>query len=233
MEAVVSGASRGLGKVISTTLASKGYNLHLIARSLIDLQELKALLEDKYSIKVSVYSCDFSSDFETSSLVDGLSKKVQNLDVLVNNVGVFEMKNLDNTNLDDLRWMNKINLESAFRLTKALLGNFNPSGKPHIFNIGSIITESFREDATAYSISKYALHGFTLALRESCRSKGIKVTEIVPGSINTSSWDGIEDVPKEDFIQPNEIADFILFAMEKTLASNMEQVVIKPMNPDF
>ena len=129
--------------------------------------------------------------------------------------------------------MLNINLKAAFVLSSAILPLLKVNKKGHVFNIGSIVTEIPRADVAAYTISKFALNGFTKVLREELRPYRVKVTEFIPGSINTSSWDGVEDVPKEDFIQPSEVANALWNCYQNTGNCNIEEMIIRPLNKDF
>ena len=232
MNAIVTGASRGLGLSISRMLASRGYNLFLIANNQDRLNILKSQSEKDFDSKITVYSCDLSNGSETSKLVDNLKESINSVDIIVNNVGAFEIGNLSDTPFDQVERLLKINFEAAFKITQAYLGDFKRKETGNIFNIGSIVTEFPRKDIAAYKISKFALQGYTKMLCDDLKDYGVKVTEVIPGSINTSSWDGL-DVPKEDFIQTKDIVDVIEMIINSSKGVNFEQVIIRPTNRNF
>lgn len=232
MNAIVTGASRGLGLSISRMLASRGYNLFLIANNQDRLNLVKSQIEKDFDSKIMVYSCDLSNGSETSKLIDDLKKRINSVDIIVNNVGAFEMGNLSDTPFDQVERLLKINFEAAFKITQAYLADFKRRGIGNIFNIGSIVTEFPRKDIAAYTISKFALQGYTKMLCDDLKDHGVRVTEIVPGSINTSSWDGI-DAPKEEFIQTKDIVDTIEMVINSSKGVNFEQVIIRPTNRNF
>jgi short-subunit dehydrogenase len=232
MNAIVTGASRGLGLSISRMLASRGYNLFLIANNQDRLNILKSQIEKDFDSKITVYSCDLSNGSETSKLVDNLKESINSVDIIVNNVGAFEIGNLSDTPFDQVERLLKINFEAAFKITQAYLVDFKRKGAGNIFNIGSIVTEFPRKDIAAYTISKFALQGYTKMLCDDLKDHGVKVTEVIPGSINTSSWDGL-DVPKEDFIQTKDIVDVIEMVINSSKGVNFEQLIIRPTNRNF
>ena len=233
MNAVITGASKGLGKELAYFLAAKGFNLHLIARSRDLLDNLKSELEAGFKITVTCHTCDFSNSASTSALGNLLRSELSSIDLLVNNVGAFEFGTLEFSSVEQLQKLLQINVSAAYSITTALIPLFKQQQKGHIFNIGSIVTQTPRKDVAAYTISKYALHGFTKVLCDEMKDDKVKVTELVPGSINTSSWDGVDDVPKKDFIQPQELIDSIWMCYNNTSASNIEQITIRPLNRDF
>ena len=233
MNAIVTGASRGLGKSLAEFLAAKGFNLHLIATNSKLLNEVKTELENKHGTLVSVYSCDFTIESQVQQLQVDLKSQISSLDILINNTGAFEFGNVEEPNLTQLKKLLDINVLGAYSISSVFIPLFKKQKKGHIFNIGSIVTEIPREDVSAYTISKFALKGFTEVLRKELVSYQVKVTELIPGSINTSSWDGVENVPKDEFIQTKELVDAIWLCYNNTAASNIESITIRPLNRDF
>jgi len=233
MVALITGASRGLGKALAVFLAKKGFNLHLIASNLSSLSKVKTEIEEEFSVDVSVYSCDFSEAQNTEELALNLSKGITQLDLLINNAGAFEFGTLDESSSEQVQKLLNINLMGAFNLSQAFIPLFKKQQSGHVFNIGSIVTEHPRKDIAAYTISKFALKGVTEVLRDELKDSKVKVTELIPGSINTSSWDGVHDVPKQDFIQTQELVDAVWMCYNNTSASNIESLTIRPLNRNF
>ena len=124
------------------------------------------------------------------------------------------------------------NLNSAYYITKHIAVNMGNNNNGHIFNICSVLSLSPRVDAATYTISKHALKGFNDVLREEMREHNVKVTAIYPGSINTSSWEGIE-APKEKFVQPEDIAKTVKTCLQISKNANIEEVVIKPLDKNY
>lgn len=233
MNAIVTGASRGLGKDIALFLAEQKFDLFLVASSLDNLQKLQREIITKHDVKVSVYPCDFSNTLQSELLCEKLKKEVNTLDILINNVGVFEMGTLEESPIEQLQRLIRINLEASYLISNAFVPLLKKQQNGHVFNVGSIVSKLPKVDAVAYSISKIALNGFTKLLREELKDFKVKVTEIIPGSINTSSWDGIEGVPKEEFIQTSDIIIAIWMSYQSNAAVNLEEIVIRPLNRNF
>lgn len=231
MVAVISGATKGLGKSLAIALAKEGYSLALNARNKNDLEQLQSELVRNYSSNVFIYVADLSDKNNALDFSNKVLGEFKNVDVLINNVGKYDLDKItdDGVDLDD---MMKTNLNSAYYLTKHLSINMCKNGKGHIFNICSVLSLIPRSTAATYTISKHALKGFNDVLREEMREYGVKVTAIYPGSINTSSWEGIV-APKELFVQPDDIVNIVKTCLHNSKNANIEEIVIKPLDKKY
>jgi 3-oxoacyl-[acyl-carrier protein] reductase len=231
MVAVISGATKGVGKALAIALAKEGFSLALNARNKNDLEQLQSELLRNYSSNVFIYVGDLSDKNTALDFSSKVLSEFKNIDVLINNVGKYDLDKItdDGVDLDD---MMKTNLNSAYYLTKHLSINMCKNGKGHIFNICSVLSLMPRSTAATYTISKHALKGFNDVLREEMREYGVKVTAIYPGSINTSSWEGIV-APKELFVQPDDIVNIVKTCLHTSKNANIEEIVIKPLDKKY
>jgi 3-oxoacyl-[acyl-carrier protein] reductase len=231
MVAVISGATKGVGKALAIALAKEGFSLALNARNKNDLEQLQSELLRNYSSNVFIYVGDLSDKDSALDFSTKVLSEFKNIDVLINNVGKYDLDKItdDGVDLDD---MMKTNLNSAYYLTKYLSINMCKNGKGHIFNICSVLSLMPRSTAATYTISKHALKGFNDVLREEMREYGVKVTAIYPGSINTSSWEGIV-APKELFVQPDDIVNIVKTCLHTSKNANIEEIVIKPLDKKY
>lgn len=231
MVAVISGATKGVGKALAIALAKEGFSLALNARNKNDLEQLQSELLRNYSSNVFIYVGDLSDKNSALDFSTKVINEFKNIDVLINNVGKYDLDKItdDGVDLDD---MMKTNLNSAYYLTKHLSINMCKNGKGHIFNICSVLSLMPRSTAATYTISKHALKGFNDVLREEMREYGVKVTAIYPGSINTSSWEGIV-APKELFVQPDDIVNIVKTCLHTSKNANIEEIVIKPLDKKY
>lgn len=231
MVAVISGATKGVGKALAIALAKEGFSLALNARNKNDLEQLQSELLRNYSSNVFIYVGDLSDKNSALDFSTKVLSEFKNIDVLINNVGKYDLDKItdDGVDLDD---MMKTNLNSAYYLTKYLSINMCKNGKGHIFNICSVLSLMPRSTAATYTISKHALKGFNDVLREEMREYGVKVTAIYPGSINTSSWEGIV-APKELFVQPDDIVNIVKTCLHTSKNANIEEIVIKPLDKKY
>jgi short-subunit dehydrogenase len=227
--ALITGASKGIGRALALALAREGYDLALCSRNIEELQKLKNEIQNENAtVKVFLKSCDFSSSKEVEQLAEWVEKKFPVLDVLVNNVGIYERVTLLNEGPNVLNNHMQINLYTPHFLSKYFGQIMRDARKGHIFNITSIASRDPVAAAGSYTITKYALTGLTKVLREELRKSGVKVTEIIPGSTLTSSWEGTE-VPVEQFVWPEDIAKVLLTCLSLSPGANIEEVIIKPL----
>ncbi|MFT5385107.1 MAG: short-subunit dehydrogenase, partial [Saprospiraceae bacterium] len=131
-----------------------------------------------------------------------------------------------------LESMIETNLYSAYYLTRALLPQMLPYKKGHIFNMCSVASILAYPNGGSYSISKFALLGFSKVLREEMKDKGIKVTSILPGVTWSNAWAGV-DLPTERLIQADDIAIAVMSASKMSPAAVVEEIIIRPQLGDL
>lgn len=227
--ALITGASKGMGRAIALSLAEEGYDLALCARNIEGLQRVAEEIEARNpQVKVYLKVCDFLQQKEIEDLAYWGREHFHNLDVLVNNVGIYERVSLLDEDLNALNKHMQVNLNGPHFLSAYFGDIMREAGKGHIFNITSIAAREPVAAAAAYTITKFALEGLTKVLREELRRHGVKVTEIIPGSTLTSSWDGT-DIPAEDFVLPEDIAKVIVSCLSLSAGANIEEVIIRPI----
>ncbi len=231
MKAIVSGATKGIGKAITMALAAEGYDLGLGARNLEELDFLRKEIQAIYpNLEVITKSVDFSQKHETINFAETFIHYWGDIDVLVNNVGVYEEDDLETLTEKGFMDQFNVNFFSALRLTQPFIGEFKKRKSGHIVNICSVLSKKVRKRAVSYSISKQALYGYTKILRAELRKYDVKVTAILPGSTNTASWDGL-DAPVDEFVQPEDVANGVIVALQSN--GLVEEFEIKPINPKY
>lgn len=227
--ALITGASKGMGKAIALALAAEGYDLAICARHLVGLEELEhEIQQENPSIKVFLKACDFSNEKEVEELARWVEEKFPVLDVLVNNVGIYERVSILKEGPNVLGKHMQVNLNTPHYLSAYFGRIMRDARKGHIFAITSIASREPVKEAGSYTVTKYALSGLTQVLREELRDFGVKVTEVIPSSTLTSSWEGTT-VPAEQFIWPEDIAKIIVTCLSLSHGANIDEVVIKPV----
>jgi len=131
-----------------------------------------------------------------------------------------------------LETMMQTNLYSAYHLTRAILPLMLPFRKGHIFNMCSVASVLAYPNGGAYSISKFALLGFSKVLREEMKDKGIKVTSILPGATWSNSWAGV-DIPESRLMQAEDIAKTVLGAYHLSDSAVVEEIILRPQLGDL
>jgi short-subunit dehydrogenase len=232
MNIVITGANKGIGKAIAVQFASCGHNLFLCARDLDQLNETALEIQAKFpSVKIKVKSVDLSDKEQVISFADWcLHHAVP--DILVNNAGAYLPGNTIDEPEGNLELMMNTNLYSAYHLTRKLLPAMIKNGCGHIFNMCSIASLHAYDGGGGYSISKFALNGFSKNLRHELRSTGIKVTAVFPGAVLTDSW-GNFDNSNGRIMESDDIASMVLTASNLSPQAVVEEIVLRPQLGDL
>jgi short-subunit dehydrogenase len=237
MNVVITGASRGIGKAIAAEFAGEGATILLCARNITHLNETAAELRKLYpAVKIEVKAVDMSvkeevKQFASWCLQFGTPR------ILVNNAGEFLQGSICDEAEDNLEKMMAVNLYSAYHLTRALLPEMisaNPStgSRGHIFNMCSIAALQAYKNGGGYSISKFALMGFSKNLREELKRHSIKVTAVYPGAVMTDSWAGFDN-SKNRIMEATDVAAMILAASRLTPQADVEDIILRPLLGDL
>jgi short-subunit dehydrogenase len=152
--------------------------------------------------------------------------------ILVNNAGYFSPGNIQDEADDALEQQMAVNLYSAYHTTRALLPAMLKMGKGHVFNICSIASLNAYAQGGSYSISKFALLGFSKNLRLELKDKGIKVTAVCPGAVYTNSWVG-SGVDPLRIMESEDIAKMIFAAAHLSPQAVVEDIVMRPQLGDL
>lgn len=232
MNAVITGATRGIGRAIAERFAMAGFHLFLTARDATELKVVQAELEKKYKISVYTRAANFQKKSHVVLFAESVRKEAKTIDVLVNNVGQYLTGSLFDVNGDKLTEQLQVNLVSAHQVTAALAPVFKQQRRGHIFTIGSILSTRLREDAAFYTISKHALRTWHQLLLEEMRPYRVKTTFVMPSSTFTSSWDG-SGVAGEELIQPETVAEAIFDCYNLGGESLVDEISLKTIKKKY
>ena len=219
--ALVTGATRGIGRAIATALGSAGVRLTLIAR---DERQLEPLADELDAVAIT---CDVGSsiDCERTLLAMGTAP-----DILVNNAGLFVPASIEETSASDFEGALAVNLAGPFRIVTAFLPAMRARGRGDIVTIGSIADHTTLPGNAAYGASKHGLRALHEVLRAELRGTGVRATLVSPGPVDTSLWDDIDPDSREGFtprsrmLPPNAIAAVVLFALSQPPEVDIELV---------
>jgi len=233
MKIIITGATKGIGRAIAEKFAGGGYDLAVCSRNSDDLAAMKqALQKQNPGIEVLTKVADMREKAEVLAFADFIKENWGEVDVLVNNAGLFIPGEISKEEDGVLEQMIETNLYSAYHLTRALLPVMVKKGSGHIFNMCSIASLIAYPNGGSYSISKFALLGFSKVLREELKTKGIKVTSIMPGATWSASWAGV-DLPENRLMQASDIAIAVWSASMMSPAAVVEDIVIRPQLGDL
>lgn len=235
MNIVITGASRGIGRAIAEAFAEdkQGNTILMCARNKEQLTAFSTELQGRFPrTTVDCMATDLTKKSEAKAFASWLLLKNISIDVLVNNVGTFIPGNISDEPDGALEEMLSVNLYSAYHLTRALLPKMIENRKGHIFNMSSIAALNAYPNGGAYSISKFALAGFSKNLREELKPHGIKVTTIYSGAVYTDSWKG-SGVSEERIMEAADIAKIVYSAAHLSPQATIEEIVIRPQLGDL
>jgi NADP-dependent 3-hydroxy acid dehydrogenase YdfG len=234
--ALVTGASAGIGTAIAEALIAKGCRVVCAARR---LDRLRALAE-RLGPSCHPFELDVSDPGSTDGLCERLPEELQAVDVLVNNAG-HDIGGRERFDLGDVEhWAGTIatNVTGLMRVTAAVIPGMVARHRGHVINIGSVSGLSVYPGGTAYNASKFAVHGFSGALRADYAGSGIRVTEIMPGTVRTDfaaarlhGDDAGGDAFYEQFddvLAPEDIARCVVFALKQPPHVAISQLVVVP-----
>ncbi|MEO7531108.1 MAG: SDR family oxidoreductase [Sediminibacterium sp.] len=232
MNIIITGASKGIGKAIAEQFAAAGHTLFLCSRNEKHLYDMVAALQTQYpNCTVKAKPVDMSIGEEAKAFgVWCLAFGVP--DIVVNNAGQFLPGSVHDEKEGTLAQMIEVNLYSAYHLTRILLPAMMEAKQGHIFNICSIASLHAYVNGGSYSISKFALLGFSKNLREEMKPHGIKVTAVCPGATMSGSWDGVEIDPKR-IMQADDVAKMIYTASQLSPMADVEDIIMRPQLGDL
>jgi short-subunit dehydrogenase len=231
MNVVITGATKGMGRAMAELFAAKGANLAICARTQEDIDNLRLELSKINSeVEILGQAADMSKKASVKEFADFIKECWDRVDVLINNAGVFipcELANPENDSAFEM--MMDTNLYSAYYMTQELLPLMLPNKSGHIFNICSIA--SFMPYG-AYAVSKHAMLGFSKVLREEMKTKGIRVTAVMPGATRTASWDGT-NLPDERFMKSEDVAEAVWGCYKLSPFTVVEELILRPQLGDI
>ena len=232
MTVLITGASRGIGKAIAEIFAANGHDLFLSSRNEVALYKAMEELQTKYpSVSIKAKAFDLSDKQQAKELGTWCLKYAVP-DIIINNAGLFEPGSVYNEPEGLLENQLAINLYSAYHLTRTLLPKMIERRSGHIFNMCSIASLHAYHNGGAYSISKYAMHGFSKNLREEMKPHNIKVTAIHPGAVLTDSWGGYDNSSKR-LMEAEDIAKMVFAASQLSPGACVEDIVMRPQLGDL
>lgn len=232
MQVVITGASRGIGKEVATFFAREGADLFLCSRNMDKTRVWQQELMKTYGIQITSFNADLGDPLQVKLFAKQLLNATDQIDIVVNNTGIYEPGSVYNEPEGQLEKMISVNLYSAYHLTRALLPSMIKRKSGHIFNISSIAALKAYANGGSYSISKFAMAGFSKNLREEMMPLGIKVTTVHPGATMTSSWEGADIDPKR-IMEASDIAKMIVAASKLSQQACVEEIIIRPLLGDL
>jgi 3-oxoacyl-[acyl-carrier protein] reductase len=210
---LIVGASGGIGNAITKKLAEQNYNLFLIGKNKKKLLKLKKEIK-KGDIIVEIESVNLTNKKQIDKSIKKIRKTFGKIDILINTSGLFLIKSIDKTTIEEFEESFKINVRAPFIFSKEFSKDMKKSKWGRIVNIGSSSAYNGFKNSTAYCSSKHALLGFSRALFSELKDNNVRVYSISPGSTQTKMGKLSKDQKFETFLEPKEVANYVAFVIE-------------------
>ena len=227
MVALVTGASRGIGKAIALELASLGYDLALVGRDQSALTEVLAALPQACGKAVAIHA-DLSSEDSYPSVISEAVAQLGGLDVLVNCAGLSQAGSFTEVTPGQWDSIFAVNAKAPFFLCKEALPYLKASPKATVINICSVVGFKGYVNQSVYSSSKHALARFTKVFAKEVQPFGIRVHLISPGGVATEMVTKMRpDINPDELIQPSEIAELVRFLVTREGNGTIDHLYIR------
>ncbi len=226
--ALVTGGTRGIGRAIVERLASEGASVAFCGRSPETVQKAAAEISSTGG-KVHGEAADVSRSDDVRRLFQSVDAAFGGLDILINNAGMGIFRPVAELTLEDWRQTLDLNLSGVFYCSREALVRFKVRGGGYIINISSLAAKNPFAGAAAYNASKFGLAGFSEAMMLDHRHDNVRVSDIMPGSVNTEFGGHAADVSWK--IAPEDVSQVVsnlLRMPERTLVSRVEMRPSKP-----
>jgi short-subunit dehydrogenase len=232
--ALITGASRGLGAALARELAQRGYDLVLCARNASELNALARQIKALHAVRVEVAVVDLANLAELQSFCDRLNANANAIDVLINNAGIGSYKPLNEWSRNEIIDCTTVNITAPMLLSQALLPSMIAAKRGMIVNVASDLSRRYLANMAPYVASKHALLGFSGSLLREVKQHGIKVCSILPGIIDTA-FNGATEGSKEETwaLRPEALAVRIAELLELPEHVIVDEMVIHPLQQDF
>jgi len=228
MKALITGATKGIGRAIAIKLWENGYDLVLAARNAKELEIMRneLLITGR---TIAVYPVDFSVKESVYQFLNQADAEAGFIDVLVNNVGTFLPGSMLDEDDETFEKQQNLNVNAGYYTSKFLGKKMRAAGRGHIFNICSVASKAPVKNGGSYSVTKAAMLSLNHVLRQELAPHNVKVTAFLPGSTKTSSWEGTT-IPDEKFVQPADIAETLFTILNLSKGVNVDEVLITPLD---
>lgn len=232
--AMITGATRGIGKQIALTLANEGYNIVLNYRTKNDeLIQAKNEIESK-NVKCLTVQGDVTNFEDCKQMIESAIKEFGKIDVLINNAGITKDMLLARMKEEDFKQVIDVNLVGTFNMTKNVISYMMKARNGRIINISSVVGIAGNAGQTNYSASKAGIIGFTKSLAKEVASRNILVNAVAPGFIETNMTDVLKQEVKDEIAKniplkrmgtPKDVANVVKFLASEDSSYITGQVI--------
>jgi NADP-dependent 3-hydroxy acid dehydrogenase YdfG len=231
--AIVTGASRGIGKEIAIKLAEQGMKLALAGSSEDIIQTAEELKQKGFPDVIAVQT-DVSEEQQVQNLVEKTLHHFGQIDILVNNAGIGFFKLAEEVEVEEWKKLFEVNVQGVFLGAKAVLPHMKERKSGTIITISSDVGRYTIPNGSAYTATKYAVQGFSGSLAQEVREYGIRVGTINPGMVDTYFANSEQGLPeKHDWLKVEDIANAVVYMASAPKHMLIDEIVIHPLVQNY
>lgn len=229
LTALVTGASSGVGRRVAERLAGQGARLGLLGRDAARLEETAAACRTA----VATAAGDIADAAYVAAALAGFERELGAPGILVNCAGISLPRRMALEEIDPMTWQHMLdtNLRGTYLTCHAVIAGMKARGRGAIVNIGSTAAHVAKPGVSAYAASKFAVRALTDALIEECDGTGVRIAMVSSGPINTPIWDKADKPPaveRQHMVQPDDIADAVLWLIERPANVRIDEILLRP-----
>lgn len=229
--AVVTGASRGIGKAIALALADEEMDVIIFGKDVKELEKVQAEIKSK-NVRCEYFSGDVGDEKFVHMSVKKIIDVYGKIDHLINNAGIGIMKKVVDSTLEDFKKQVNANLFGAYNFTRAVLEKMIERRRGSIINIASLAGKNSFIGGSMYSATKHALLGFTRSLMLEVREYNIRVSSICPGTVDTGfNPASLAPRSKGEILKPEDVAETVISIIKMPIRAMMSEIDLRPTNP--
>ncbi len=225
--ALVTGASRGIGRATAVELARCGGSIVLVGRARDALREVENEIRSTGG-SAEAMPADITEPDEIMSLFENVKRRWERLDILVNNAGIGIFGPLLDFPVEDFDRMMQTNLRGTYLCCREALRLMMPAGTGYIINVASIQGVKGYRNQSAYAASKHGIVGFTKSLSAEAQPHGIRVSVVLPGGVDTELIRKARpDLSPSDLLHPEDVAQAVMYLLSVSDRAVVDQIIIR------
>ncbi len=230
--ALVTGASRGIGRAIALALAKEGCQIMLTARSKSDLEKVAKEIQSTGG-NAAVIVANMREEKSIQEMITTTVKQFGGLDILVNNAGLGYFNSAAEMTTAQWNEMFEVNLRGVFIATREALPHLRKQKESFVVNIASLAGKNTFVNGSGYTATKWGLRAYSQCLMLEERKNGVRVLVVCPGSVNTSFGHPSGGAPKaeRDITKSEDVAETIVMALKMPQRTMVSEIDIRPTNP--
>jgi NAD(P)-dependent dehydrogenase (short-subunit alcohol dehydrogenase family) len=229
--AIVTGSTKGIGLAIAEAMVAAGASVVVSSRTADDVREVARTLGADAPDRVLGVPCDVADHEACQRLVDETVNHFGRLDILVNNAGLGIFKSITEMTWEEWRLQIDVNLGGVFACTKAAVPHLSATGDGWVINIGSLAGRNTFAGGSGYNASKFGLVGMTEAMMLDVRHDDVRVSIVMPGSVNTY-FGGREPAPERDWrMEAGDCALAVMQLLAYPREAHVSRIEMRPSQP--